>query len=308
MEQVFGAYGIPFSIDRSVPLGHTGLGRGLLALVRCAVDPDAPRRGPARLAAHAGAAAAARARRPARGAGPARRAPTAAEEARALWESEHWTLDELDRLREAGGGAALLAELERQLERLFAAPYRRRPPILRGPELDDPRASSRRRDALARAARRAGGGPAHARWSPSACSAVLASCAVRLGETAAARPRSGRQPEAIRARRFEAVFVCGLQEGEFPRGAAPRALPVRRGPARDRRSPAGCVLPVREDRLDRERYLFYVCGSRAERLLVLSSRSSDEEGNPQARSFFVEDVRDLLAPGAPELASARCRT
>ena len=41
-------------------------------------------------------------------------------------------------------------------------------------------------------------------------------------------------PEAIRARRFEAVFVCGLQEGEFPRGAPARAVPARRGPARDR--------------------------------------------------------------------------
>jgi RecB family exonuclease len=34
-------------------------------------------------------------------------------------------------------------------------------------------------------------------------------------------------------------------------------------------------------------------------LLVLSSRSSDEEGNPQPESFFVEDVRDLLAPNPP---------
>src|SRR4029079_2470113 len=59
-------------------------------------------------------------------------------------------------------------------------------------------------------------------------------------------------------------------------------------------------LPLRDDRLDRERYLFYVCCSRAERLLVLSSRSSDEEGTPHAQSFFVEDVRDLLAPGVPE--------
>ena len=37
VEQVFGAYGIPYSIDRRVPLSHTALGRGLLALVRCAV-------------------------------------------------------------------------------------------------------------------------------------------------------------------------------------------------------------------------------------------------------------------------------
>ena len=52
----------------------------------------------------------------------------------------------------------------------------------------------------------------------------------------------------------------------------------------------GLRLPMREDRLERERYLFYVCASRAERELVLSSRYCDEEGNPQARSFFVEDV------------------
>ena len=104
-------------------------------------------------------------------------------------------------------------------------------------------------------------------------------------------------PEAIRARRFEVVFACGLQEGEFPRGASPEPFLSDE----DRRAIAtasGLVLPVREDRLDRERYLFYVCASRAERLLVLSSRSSDEEGNPQAESYFVDDVRDLLGDGA----------
>src|SRR4051812_42176689 len=33
---VFDAYGIPYSVDRRVPLRHTALGRGLLALIRCA--------------------------------------------------------------------------------------------------------------------------------------------------------------------------------------------------------------------------------------------------------------------------------
>ena len=37
VEQVFGAYGIPYSIDRTVPFAHTGVGRGLLALLRCAL-------------------------------------------------------------------------------------------------------------------------------------------------------------------------------------------------------------------------------------------------------------------------------
>ena len=45
------------------------------------------------------------------------------------------------------------------------------------------------------------------------------------------------EPLAIRARRFRAVFVCGLQEGEFPRAGRVRAVSVRRAPAR-----AGGVL------------------------------------------------------------------
>src|SRR5204863_8912503 len=39
---------------------------------------------------------------------------------------------------------------------------------------------------------------------------------------------------------------------------------------------------------------FSVCASRAERLLVLSSRYCDEEGDPEAESFFLGDVRELL--------------
>ena len=100
-------------------------------------------------------------------------------------------------------------------------------------------------------------------------------------------------PLEVRARRFDVLYLLGLQEGEFP------------GPARsdpflsddDRREIAqatGLALPVREDQLDRERYLFYVCASRAERMLVLSSRTSDEEGRPQQPSFFLEDVRHVL--------------
>ncbi|MCW2954756.1 MAG: ATP-dependent nuclease subunit B-like protein, partial [Conexibacter sp.] len=40
IEQVFGAYGIPYALDRRVPLAHTALGRGLLALARCALLPE----------------------------------------------------------------------------------------------------------------------------------------------------------------------------------------------------------------------------------------------------------------------------
>ena len=70
VEQVFGAYGIPFSIDRSVELAHTALGRGLLALLRCA-GAGGDDRGRARLPADPGRAEDPGARRQARGAGAA---------------------------------------------------------------------------------------------------------------------------------------------------------------------------------------------------------------------------------------------
>ena len=295
LEQVFGAYGIPFSIDRSVPLAHTGLGRGLLALVRCAVHPAAGAddllawlRTPG-LLKQPGLADRLEARVRREGA-------HQATQARELWESEHPKLDELDRLSGARGPAAFLTELERQLGRLFAGPYRRRAAVLHGPELDDPRVYVAARKALGELRAVVEADP-RTRLEPQRVLSVLEELRVHLGEPPQPDRVQVADPEAIRARRFEAVFVCGLQEGEFPRGAVPEPFL----PDEDRRELArasGLVLPVREDRLERERHLFYSCCSRAERLLVLSSRTSDEEGNPQPESFFVEDVRDLLAPGA----------
>src|SRR5207248_823982 len=40
IERVFEQYGIPLAIDRRVPFGHTALGRGVLALARCALLDD----------------------------------------------------------------------------------------------------------------------------------------------------------------------------------------------------------------------------------------------------------------------------
>jgi ATP-dependent helicase/DNAse subunit B len=303
LEQVFGAYEIPFSLDRRVPLGHTGLGRGLLALVRCAALPEeataedllAWLRTPG-LLEQPGLADRLESKVRRDGA-------HSAEQARAIWEAERWTLGELDRLRGTRSDPpGFLGELEHQLTRLFSGPYERRAPVLHGPELDDPRVYVAARKALGELRAVVEADP-RTRLDPHRVLDVLGELEVHLGEPPQPDRVQVAGPEAIRARRFEAVFVCGLQEAEFPKGASPEPFL----PDEDRREIArasGLRLPVREDRLDRERYLFYVCCSRAERLLVLSSRSSDEEGNPQAESFFVEDVRDLLAPEPP----ARTRT
>src|SRR5436305_3625427 len=104
------------------------------------------------------------------------------------------------------------------------------------------------------------------------------------------------EPLAIRARRFRAVFVCGLQEGGFPRIPAPDPfLPDER--KRELAVGSGLLLPLVEDALDRERYLFYAAVSRATERVVLSYRSSDEEGNLELPSPFVSDVAELIVDG-----------
>lgn len=302
VEQVFGAYGIPYSIDRSVPLPHTGVGRGLLALLRCATgtgsadDLLAYLRTPGRLRepAHADRLEVA-VRQDGR---------LSAERARELWDAEvgPFPLSEIDRLAAVRGDAlALLAELARQVSRLFAGPYRRAARILEGAELDDARAFETAHTALKDLHKLAERG---ARIDAQRVHDTLSDLAVRVGE----RPQPGRvmvaSPLDIRARRFEAVFVCGLQEGEFPR----RAIAEPFLSDTDRREIArasGLALPLREDQLERERYLFYICASRAERTLVLSARTSGEEGEPEPRSFFMDDVERVF-PGLA--ANARRRS
>jgi ATP-dependent helicase/DNAse subunit B len=289
VEQVFEAYGIPFSIGRRVRLEHTGLGRGLLALLRCATDGGARAEdllaylrtpGKLRLPELADRVEAEARRRGAR----------SAAEAREVWEELNpgFELTEIDRLREASGTRALLECLDAELQRLFAGPHRRQAPVLTGSELEDPRVFRSAHDALRHL---------HALAESLDRRRVhdtLAELTVRVGETPQPDRVQVASPEAIRARRFEAVFICGLQEGEFPRGAAPEPFlsdDDRRGLAEE----GDLVLRVREDQLDRERYLFYICASRAERLLVLSSRYCDEEGDPESPSFFLDDTSSLLS-------------
>ncbi len=112
----------------------------------------------------------------------------------------------------------------------------------------------------------------------------------------AAAPPAGvllADPLAIRARRFRAVFVCGLQDGEFPRRPVPEPF-LSDEDRRGLMAAAGLRLPLHEDVLDRERSLFYAAVSRPEDVLFLSWRSSDEEGEPLAPSAFLDDVRALF--------------
>ncbi|MBA3436758.1 MAG: exodeoxyribonuclease V subunit gamma [Thermoleophilaceae bacterium] len=292
VEQVFGSYGIPYSIDRSVPLAHTALGHGILALLRCALlegtaeDLLAYLRTPGLLTEPR---LADRLEAEVRRAG-----ASTAQAARVIWQStpNRWPLEELDRLAGARDMAACLTELDVRLSRLFAAPYRRRAPVLRGAELDDARAFVAARKALVELRAVITADP-RVRLDHQRVHDTLAALPVRVGEEPQPDRVQVASPLSIRARRFCAVIVCGLQEDEFPRRATPEAF-LSDADRRDIARASGLRLALREDQLERERYLFYVCASRAERELVLSTRYCDEEGNPQASSFFVDDAREAL--------------
>ena len=292
VEQVFDAYGIPFSIDRRVPLAHTTLGRALLALLRCATgegtadDLLAWLRAPGYLD-RPELADRLEAELRTRGA-------RTAEAARELWESTRWQLDELDRLATAArrGAEPLLAELDKRLEALFTRPYRRQAHVFAGAERDDPRVWNGAHAAIGQLRTLAERGVASG-LDARAIHDALAELPVRMGDDPRPERVQVASPEQVRARRFQAVIVAGMQEGELPRGASPEPF-LSDDDRRALATVSGVRLPVRDDQLDRERYLFYVCASRAERLLMLSSRVSDEQGNPQVGSFFLQDVADLF--------------
>ena len=190
--------------------------------------------------------------------------------------------------RRRPGAEALLDALVAEADATWAAPHARRADVLGAEERDEARVAAELRaaagelraldpellgdaDGAARRARRGRGAPGRRR-ATACCSPTRST---------------------IRARRFRAVFVCGLQDGEFPQRPVPE--PFLDDEARRALSvAAGLRLPFHEDVLDRERSLFYACVSRPQEVLFLSWRSSDEEGEPLVASPFLDDVRALF--------------
>ena len=299
--QVFGAYGIPYSLERWVRLDHTALGQGVLALLRCALgqgtadDLLAYLRMPGRLdEPHLADRLEHELRR---------QGIQSAQAAREAWEAERWPLEEIDRLARTRDTAGLAARLDEEIEWLFGRPYLRQGHVFADDEREDPRARDALRAALSDVQRLA---RADAALVPprERLHDLLAALEVPTGLAPAPDRVQVARPEDVRARRFGAVFVCGLQEGEFPR--LPRPEPFLSDD--DRRALAkasGLVLQLRDDRPARERQLFYFCASRAERLLALSWRETDEEGAPQVRSFLVDDVRALFGDALAEPDATR---
>jgi hypothetical protein len=220
-----------------------------------------------------------------------------ATEARRLWERLGGRpLGELDALSAAAeaGAAAFLAALQAEADAIWIAPHIRRADVLSPDAEADARAAAALRSAVSELTRLAEVDEALAGGPPELLEA-LAAVEVREG-AAAAEGAPGvllADPLAIRARRFRAVFVCGLQDGELPRRPQPEPF-LDDDARRSLATASGLVLPRHEDTLARERSLFYAAVSRPEEALFLSFRTSDEEGGPLQPSPFVDDVRALF--------------
>src|SRR6266545_2919095 len=95
-----------------------------------------------------------------------------------------------------------------------------------------------------------------------------------------------------RTRRFEVVFLLGLEEGRLPRRGHESpflADDARRG--LDERSRARLSRP---DRVARDRYLFYTACTRATRRVYLVREAASDDGNPREASPFWDEVQTLF--------------
>jgi ATP-dependent helicase/DNAse subunit B len=300
LEEVFAALGIQYALERRVPFANTASGGALVGALRCVSDDGelgdllAWLRAPGllerpeladRLEANA-----------------RREGVSSAALAKAIWESEHWPLEALDRLRDAAGrgGAALSERAARELEWLFNAPRRGSAALLASDELDEARALVVGRRALEEMGKLARGAP-----ELGADAAELARALESLEIVSGERAGQGRvavvDPLALRARRVRALFLIGLQEGVFPSSARPEPL-LAEEQRRRLAETSGLRLGGSRlgDTLAAERYALYAAVSRPQELLVLSWHAGSDDGVAEARSLFVDDVVDLFEEGLEE--------
>ncbi len=104
---------------------------------------------------------------------------------------------------------------------------------------------------------------------------------------------------AVRGRRFEVVFVLGLEEGSLPRRAS--SSPFLDD---ERRGALGARLE-RPDAASRDRYLFYSACTRATHRLNLVREAVTDDGSPREPSPFWQAVEEAFTPEQVERATRR---
>ncbi|MGC9220061.1 MAG: PD-(D/E)XK nuclease family protein [Solirubrobacteraceae bacterium] len=292
-EHALERYGIRATSARTVALEQTTLGRALLALARFALAPEGGRsiadlitylRYPGVVAASSAVVDQVEAYVRRTG----RRELDASTPGGSLVRPALTVVEDL--AREPDPAAALPAHVRR----LLAAPHRGRAVRLSVAQELDARAGATVLDALRQTTEL----DADRRVSGAELVELLESLRVEVYGVPPADAVLVSGPAAIRARRFRRVFITGLCDGEFPSGDLGTGNPLLDDQRRRELALATrLVLSTQADRMERERYLFYACVSRATERVTLSYRSSDEEGGRVLASAFLEEVAALLDAG-----------
>jgi ATP-dependent helicase/DNAse subunit B len=192
----------------------------------------------------------------------------------------------VERLREAGSGPELLREAGRQARWIAESAIRRQ-----GAVADDDRALELRAGGEIE---RALGELAELDLPHAPADAIAAVAGLQVPMWRG--PTEGRvrviSPYRARARRVAHLFACSLQDGDYPRRDTG-------GPLLSDDARAALALPPRKRAEVEDRYLFSICLSRPKQRLWLSWRNADDEGGATARSPFVDDAREILAPPLP---------
>jgi ATP-dependent helicase/nuclease subunit B len=94
-----------------------------------------------------------------------------------------------------------------------------------------------------------------------------------------------------RTRRFDAVFVLGLEEGSLPRRGG--GSPFLDDDVRRALAASGARLE-RPDPVENDRYLFYTACTRTSQRLYLVREAADDDGSPREASPFWHDVQALF--------------
>jgi ATP-dependent helicase/nuclease subunit B len=107
-----------------------------------------------------------------------------------------------------------------------------------------------------------------------------------------------------RTRRYEIVFVLGLEEGILPRRGEGSPF-LDEETARELDSRLRRSRLARPDPVERDRYLFYTACTRATRRLYLVREAANDEGGPREPSPFWDEVRGLFAEDDVRRATTR---
>jgi ATP-dependent helicase/nuclease subunit B len=292
VDTVFGSLGIPYALEGPIRLAQTPLGQALVGLLRFAwlgggrSDLFTFLRSP-----YSGLTRSSADFVEGRLRGRAISTPERVEEEVRTLRSA--SIPPLDALRTAEGPLEGVTALAQSM--LRAAHGLERPPVG-----DDARSDLRAHEATVRLMGEL------ADWERLSAERASEEDVVAALERAAVRPRAaepGRVPvltlEWARTRRFDVVFVLGLEEGSLPRrgGTSPFLDDDTRGRL------GGRLL--RADSVSRDRYLFYTACSRPTRRLYLVREAASDEGSPREASPFWEEVQALFAPDDVARATTR---